>query len=392
MSEEEKENMENNDDVSADDDEETIDDLFGEEIDAQKDADIVDEIDEDQNDNDVETVDLDDDVEEIDIDAEDSIEVDDISDADIEVVDLDSDIDLDDEFDDDSEIEIVDEIDTDEVLNNSESDSSGGGELDSSIEGESIDESLDEESSGAISDENDDEDASILESEPPQEDTESESETIEEEPRTVTIKELTEKAKKKNLIEAAIFIAGRPVGAEELNIKLELGKKEAEDLVKELAFEYQDRNTSIEIVRVGDKYSMQLKAEYTDEVKRFTSGGLIPEAVMRTLTVVALKQPIKKSLLVKIRGSGAYGHVKFLEERGFVEGYKKGRTSVLSTSDQFADTFGLSRDPKTLKKQLVAQLGIEKPVKSGEEMSAEQKRRKQELKEKGKEIREDSDS
>jgi segregation and condensation protein B len=182
--------------------------------------------------------------------------------------------------------------------------------------------------------------------------------------KTVTFKELAESTTKKTWVEAAMFIAGRPVSVEELGIKLELKKKEVEDLINELASEYMDRQTSIEIVQVGDKFSMQIKPEYTEKVKAFTSGGLIPEAVMRTLTIIALKQPISKSMVIKMRGASAYEHIKFLVDRGFVETYKKGRSSDLSTTDQFSDTFGLSRDHKKLKQQLIEQLGVAPAVSS----------------------------
>lgn len=197
--------------------------------------------------------------------------------------------------------------------------------------------------------------------------------------KTISVKELTEKSEIKNRIEAAMFIAGRPVSSEELSIKLDIGKKQIEDLIKELAMDYMDRITSIEIVQVGEKFSMQIKPEYTEHVKKFTTGGLIPEAVMRTLTIIALKQPISKSLVVKMRGAGAYDHIKFLIDRGFIEQSKKGRSMDLETTDQFSDTFGLSRDKKKLKEVLIQQLGIKSPVKSGDEEAEEQKARKEAL-------------
>lgn len=174
----------------------------------------------------------------------------------------------------------------------------------------------------------------------------------------VTIKELTERSRKKIIIEAAMFIAGRPVSIEEMGIKLDMKKKETEELVYELVMEYLDRSSAIEIVKIGDNYSMQIKAELTENVKRFSSGGLIPEAVMRTLTIIALKQPLSKAKLVKMRGSGAYQHVKFLIDRGYLDSYKKGRSSILETTEQFSDQFGMSRDKKKLKQQLIKQLGI----------------------------------
>jgi segregation and condensation protein B len=183
-----------------------------------------------------------------------------------------------------------------------------------------------------------------------------------------SVKDLSERDVKKNVIEAAMFIAGRPVSIEELSVKLNLKKRETEELVYELAMNYLNRISAVEIVQIGDSYSLQIKAEYTNSVKRFASGGLIPEAVMRTLTVIALKQPLSKAKLVKMRGSGAYQHVKFLVDRGFLSSYKKGRSSILETTEQFSDQFGLSHDVKQLKQQLTEQLGI----KSAEEVPAEQ--------------------
>ncbi len=122
--------------------------------------------------------------------------------------------------------------------------------------------------------------------------------------------------------------------------------------------DYLMRSTALELIQIQDKFSLQIKPEYTPSVKKFASGGLIPDRHLKTLTIIALKQPILKSMLVKIRGSGAYEHVKFLLDRGYIESYRKGRSQEIVTTDQFADTFGLSRDISTLKKQMITQLGI----------------------------------
>lgn len=174
-----------------------------------------------------------------------------------------------------------------------------------------------------------------------------------------TIKGLDEKALTKVMIEASLFVSDKPVSIEDLSIKLEVRKTLITEMLKDLMMDYMDRVTSLEIVKVGeDTYTMQIRPEYTSKVKKFASGGLIPEGVMRTLTIIALKQPIAKSLLVKLRGSGAYEHVKDLEDRGLVRSERAGRTQNVTTTDQFADMFGLSREIKKLKMQLKAQLGV----------------------------------
>jgi len=152
-------------------------------------------------------------------------------------------------------------------------------------------------------------------------------------------------------------------------------------LIKELAFEYQERNTSIEIVQIGDKFSMQIKPKYNEHIKKFASGGLIPEAIMRTLTIIALKQPLSKSILVKLRGSGAYQHIKFLLDRGLINEYKKGKSSIVETTPEFSDMFGLPRDKQKLKEQLKDILKIEGEIKSGDQEAEEIKLKKEKLKE-----------
>ncbi len=160
----------------------------------------------------------------------------------------------------------------------------------------------------------------------------------------------------KNQIEAALFVAGRPLGLEELSSKLEIKQDLIKDIIQKLAFEFLDRTTAIEIVQVGDKYSMQIKPEYSEKISKFAAGGLIPQRIMRTLTIIALKQPIMKSKLVKIRGSGAYEHVKWLLENEFVNAVKKGRTHELTTNQKFAETFGFSTNIEEMKKQIISQL------------------------------------
>jgi len=163
----------------------------------------------------------------------------------------------------------------------------------------------------------------------------------------------------KNLVEASLYAAGRPLDVEEISNKLELPKKTVEELVNEVAFDYLDRSTALVIAQIGDKYQMQVKPEYTEKVSKFAKGGAIAERYLRTLTIIALKQPILKSTVIKLRGSGAYEHVKFLIDNGFLFAVKKGRTHELTTTEKYADMFGLPKNIQQLKQAMVSQLGIE---------------------------------
>ncbi|MFX1408765.1 MAG: SMC-Scp complex subunit ScpB [Promethearchaeota archaeon] len=189
--------------------------------------------------------------------------------------------------------------------------------------------------------------------------------------QTIHREELDEELLKKqvrefhrNLIEASLYAAGRPLTIEEISTKLELPKKEVEELTNEIAFDYLERSSALIIAQIGDRYQMQIKPEYTEKVSKFAKGGAIAERYLRTLTLIALKQPILKSTVVKLRGTGAYEHVKYLVDNGFINAVKKGRSQELTTTDKYADMFGLPKNIPQLKKAMIAQLGVEEIRKS----------------------------
>ena len=168
----------------------------------------------------------------------------------------------------------------------------------------------------------------------------------------------------KNLIEGALYASGSPLTIEEIATKLEISKKIVEELINELAYEYLDRSSALVIAQVGERYQMQLRPEYTESVSKFAKGGAIAEKYLRTLTIIALKQPILKSTVIKIRGTGAYEHVKYLLDNELITAEKKGRSSELMTTDKYADMFGLPKNREELKRTMISQLGLNEETKS----------------------------
>ncbi|MBY9015159.1 MAG: SMC-Scp complex subunit ScpB [Candidatus Lokiarchaeota archaeon] len=179
-------------------------------------------------------------------------------------------------------------------------------------------------------------------------------------PQELTKEELVLQLKvlRKNLIEGALYAAGRPLDVEELSTKLEIPKKEVEELVRVVAFDYLERESALIVAQIGEKYQMQLRPELTETVSKFAKGGAIAERYLRTLTVIALKQPILKSTVIKLRGSGAYEHVKYLLDNDLIIAVKKGRSAELTTTDKYADMFGLPKNKEELKRMMVSQLGL----------------------------------
>jgi len=162
--------------------------------------------------------------------------------------------------------------------------------------------------------------------------------------------------KKHNLVllEAALYVAGRPLDINELCSVLNTrSKKKAELLLETLISGYVSRNTAMEILRLKDeRFVMQVKAEFTPIVRRLVNRPLLSPGPLKTLSYIAYRQPVTSKRVIEVRGQHAYGHVKLLKEMGLVATERSGRTMVLKTTDYFSDYFGLTQDTSDMKREL----------------------------------------
>lgn len=157
----------------------------------------------------------------------------------------------------------------------------------------------------------------------------------------------------KAVIEAALFASGRSLTPRELADLSALSEERARALADDLAEEYAARDAGIEIKSIGESYSMQVRFGLAGRVLSFAPKE-IEAPLIRTLAIIAYKQPIKQSHLVEIRGNKSYDHVKELEERGLINAEKFSRTKLLTTTRSFADYFGISScNPQAIRRALL---------------------------------------
>jgi len=156
------------------------------------------------------------------------------------------------------------------------------------------------------------------------------------------------------LVEAALYVAGRPLDLNDLCSVLKTrSKNKAQKIVRMLMQKYIDRNTALEILELKDeRHVLQLKADFTPSVRKLVKRPLLSTGPLKTLSYIAYRQPISQKRVVEVRGHHVYGHIKLLKEMGLVAGERSGRSSVLRTTDYFADYFGLSHDTASMKKEL----------------------------------------
>ena len=156
------------------------------------------------------------------------------------------------------------------------------------------------------------------------------------------------------LLEAALYVAGRPLDLNELCSVLNTrSKKKTKKYTKMLIREYSVRNTALEILELKDeRYVLQLKADYTPLVKKLVNRPLLSSGPLKTLSYIAYRQPVSQKRVIEVRGQHAYGHVKVLRDMGLVAAERAGRSMTLRTTDYFADYFGLTQDTATMKREL----------------------------------------
>jgi segregation and condensation protein B len=154
-------------------------------------------------------------------------------------------------------------------------------------------------------------------------------------------------------LEAALYVSGRALTLEELADIIGKSQSTVQKLLDNLSFEYNKREGALEVVALPkDRYVMQLRPELTPRVGKLIPGGLLSFATLQTLVFIALKQPILQSELVALRGTHSYDHVKDLVDKKFIDAIPEGRSKLLTTTQLFADYFGLDSDRVRLKAQL----------------------------------------
>ena len=155
-------------------------------------------------------------------------------------------------------------------------------------------------------------------------------------------------------LESALYSAGRPLTIEEL-IKATgtESRQKTIAVLESIIKKMKNMFKAIEIIILPDgSYVFQLKPEYSSSVRKYASKPLLSRATQKTLSYIALEQPISSKQLLEVRGSGVYGHLKELRQLNFIEHQNIGRLRIYSTTEKFQKYFGIDGDVNTLKQKL----------------------------------------
>jgi segregation and condensation protein B len=156
----------------------------------------------------------------------------------------------------------------------------------------------------------------------------------------------------RNVIEAALLAAGRPLAADELvglfDERDGSNADEVQAAIGALRADYETRG--LELVEVASGYRIQIRAAVAQPVSRIWQERppKYSRALLETLALVAYRQPITRGEIEQIRGVAVNVNIiKTLLERNWIRvvGHRDvpGRPELLGTTREFLDYFNLQR-------------------------------------------------
>jgi segregation and condensation protein B len=156
----------------------------------------------------------------------------------------------------------------------------------------------------------------------------------------------------KNVIEASLLAAGRPLTAEDLASVFDERDGSIADEVQQaiatLTEEYETRG--LELKEVSSGYRIQIRAAVAQPVARLWQErpAKYSRALLETLALIAYRQPITRGEIEQIRGVAVNPNIiKTLHERNWIRvvGHRDvpGKPELLGSTREFLDYFGLKK-------------------------------------------------
>jgi len=159
-------------------------------------------------------------------------------------------------------------------------------------------------------------------------------------------------------IEAALYSAGRPLRIEDLiRASGTESKTKTLELLNNIMKKTKSAFKALEVVILPDgSYVFQLKPEYSSTVKRYASKPVLPNATLKTLSYIAYEQPITSKMLLEVRGTGVYTHLKELRQLDYISYESVGRLKIYKTTEKFQKYFGIQGDVENLRQRLFSKV------------------------------------
>lgn len=158
----------------------------------------------------------------------------------------------------------------------------------------------------------------------------------------------------KQHIESLIFAAEQSISVKEiincLNIvyNCQFQEEEILTIIEELSLKYNSNEYSFQLFELGGGYQFLTKQEYHNTIKvllQQRAKRKLSTAAMETLSIIAYRQPVTKTVIEGIRGVNCDYSIQKLLEKELIAIMGKddapGKPLLYGTSNAFMDYFGI---------------------------------------------------
>ncbi|MBQ8868946.1 MAG: SMC-Scp complex subunit ScpB [Oscillospiraceae bacterium] len=150
-------------------------------------------------------------------------------------------------------------------------------------------------------------------------------------------------------IEAILFASGEPISAARIAEVLEIDLRTAKNLLDGISDDYENRESGISVLKLGESYQMTTNKEYADKVRAaldIRRNQPLSNAALEVLAIIAYNQPVTRAFMEQIRGVDCSGVVANLCEKELIEEAGRldlpGRPIAFKTTANFLRAFGIS--------------------------------------------------
>lgn len=148
----------------------------------------------------------------------------------------------------------------------------------------------------------------------------------------------------KHQIEAILYTLGKFVTIEELATLASTTPEKVKQAIAQLKEEYSKRETALTIQEMDNKIKLNIKKEFGHLTNKILSDKELDNPTTKTLAIIAYKNPVKQSEVIRIRGNKAYDHIKKLTDTNLISSEKLGRTRLLKLTPNFYDYFDIAQE------------------------------------------------
>jgi segregation and condensation protein B len=149
----------------------------------------------------------------------------------------------------------------------------------------------------------------------------------------------------KKQVEAILFTVGRPLELQQIAEMLNLGSVGmVKTALTQLLADYKEKDSALEILEDNGRYRMNIKGEHMNTVKDLMPVTELDKSTLETLAIIAWKNPVLQSDVVKIRGNKTYEHMKVLIENDFVTTSPTGLSKTIKLTSKFYQYFDTNKN------------------------------------------------